>query len=50
MNSLSITIPCYNEEQNVLRLENELIPAITLLPPEYSIELSLLSNLGSVNK
>jgi len=36
---LSIVLPCYNEIENVKKIENELIPVVKKLEQQYSVEL-----------
>ena len=47
--SLSIIIPCYNEEEGISQLAEKLNPAVTILEKKYSVELIFVDD-GSIDQ
>ena len=49
MKKISILIPCYNEEENVVPISEAVIDIITRELPEYDYELLFIDNDSSDN-
>ena len=44
MKKISVVVPCYNEEENVIPISKEIVETITKELPQYDYELLFIDN------